>query len=96
MIRMPHLTSKEKRRGHWRPQRLVLWKWRVSGVASLLHALLDGVLYVFDFVELDVAQFVADPLDAADVNRLHHIARFRIDAHGAAGAHPAHAFGGRN
>src|SRR6202047_957033 len=62
--------------------------------ASVLHARLRRVLHVRHVVEFDVAQSVADLLDAADVDGLDDVAGFRIDHHRAARALPAHALGG--
>ena len=46
-----------------------------SGSLLRVHRILDAR----DAVDLDIAQFVADFLDAADVDRLDDVARFRID-----------------
>src|SRR5271170_7585838 len=67
---------------------------RAGKAASVLHARLHRVLDVLDLVELDVAQAVADLLDAADVDREDDVAGLRIDRDRAARALPAHALGG--
>src|SRR5712691_12929953 len=69
---------------------------RAPSVALFLHPLLDRVLDVLDLVDLDVEQPAADLLDAADVDRLDDVARFRIDRDRAARAFPLHALRGRD
>src|SRR6266571_5468054 len=65
-----------------------------GSIALFLYPLLDRVLDVLDLVDLDVEQPAADLLDAADVDRLDDVARFRIDRDRAARAFPFHALGG--
>src|SRR6266508_3537398 len=67
---------------------------RAPSISLFLHPLLDRVLDVLDLVDLDVEQPAADLLDAADVDRLDDVARFRIDRDRAARAFPLHALGG--
>src|SRR5260221_7424021 len=57
----------------------------------LLHPLLDRVLHILDFVDLDVYELPADFLDAADIDRLDDVAGFGIDRDRAARALPFHA-----
>src|SRR6266704_5737528 len=67
---------------------------RAPSIALFLHPLLDRVLDVRALVDLAVEQPAADLLDAADVDRLDDVARFRIDSDRAARAFPFHALGG--
>src|SRR6202023_2794630 len=60
----------------------------------LLHARFHRVLHVLDLLDLDVAHLPSHVLDAADVDRLDHVARLRIDRDRAARALPGHALGG--
>src|SRR5262245_4837572 len=55
-----------------------------------LHRVLDGV----ELLELHVVELAVNALDLADVDRLHDVARLRIDGDHAARALPAHALHG--
>src|SRR6058998_1994452 len=65
-----------------------------ANIFLFLSALPGGVFYVLDPVERHVDVFVADLLHAADVDRLHHVARVGIDRHRPARAVPLHPLGG--
>src|SRR5580704_10845019 len=67
-----------------------------ADAVSVLHARLGRVLDAVDFVELDILQRLADLLDMTDINGLHDVARFRIDADRTARALPSHALGRRD
>src|SRR3972149_7473315 len=64
--------------------------------SSLFHPGLDRVLHVLDLVELHVDELAADFFDPAQVHRLDHVARLRVDHHRAARALPLHALGRRD
>src|ERR1700730_17522549 len=52
---------------------------RAEALARQCPRSLPGILDVGKLVKLDVVKRPVDPLDAADVDRLHDIARFRVD-----------------
>src|SRR5664279_3838930 len=60
------------------------------------RSLLARILHVRNLVEFDVLQLASDLFHLADVDRLHDVARLRIDGDLAARADPAHALGGRD
>src|SRR6185295_16367596 len=69
-------------------------KARTRTVALILHPRLERVLDVVDLVELHVDERAVALFHPPDVDRLHHVARLRINRHRPARAFPAHALGG--
>src|SRR5262245_857589 len=69
---------------------------RRSGDRQLATARPRWVLHVLDLVERHIDEFAADLLDLADVDRLHDVARVRVDRHNAARALPLQALGRRD
>src|SRR6476620_8654324 len=61
-----------------------------SGSHSARRSLDAGILDVLDLVELDAPWLAVHHLHPADVDRLHRVARSRIDRYRPARAHPLH------